>query len=58
MVIFSQCMDCKNYIDRRADGKHICKAYPEGIPDEIFWNKKLHTENIDGDNGYKYDEIK
>ena len=57
MVIFSQCMDCKNYINRNEDGKHICKAFVDGIPDEVFWNKIWHEENIKGDNGVKFEAI-
>ena len=51
MVVFSQCMDCKNYIGKKGDA-FCCKAFPEGIPGDIFWNKKYHIEHIDGDNGY------
>ena len=57
MVIFSQCVDCKNYIDKNKDGKHYCKAYPNGIPDDMFWNKIKHDKNIDGDNGIKFEDI-
>lgn len=57
MVIFSQCLDCKNYIGKNKNGKHICKAFSDGIPEEIFWNKISHTENIEGDNGFLYDDI-
>ena len=31
MVVFSQCMDCKNYIGKKDDA-FCCKAFPEGIP--------------------------
>lgn len=34
----------------------ICKAFPEGIPSEVVWNEILHDENIEGDNGFKYEE--
>lgn len=55
MVIFSQCLDCKNYIGKDETGNHICKAFPNSIPNDVFWNIKLHTENIEGDNGIMYD---
>ncbi len=35
MVVFSQCMDCKNYIGKKGDAFR-CKAFPEGIPDDIL----------------------
>lgn len=57
MVIFSQCLDCKNYCGKENNEKYICKSYPNGIPEEIFWNKISHEENIEGDNGYKYEYI-
>ena len=56
MVVFSQCLDCKNFIEKNRDGVFICKAFPNGIPDEVFWNEVNHTENIDGDNGFKYED--
>ncbi|MDD6570767.1 MAG: hypothetical protein PUF12_00105 [Thermoflexaceae bacterium] len=57
MVVFSQCLDCKNFIGKDKEGKYICKAYPEGIAEDIFWNRVSHKENIDGDKGFKYEEI-
>ena len=49
-------MDCKNYIGKKGDA-FCCKAFSEGIPDDIFWNKKYHGEHIDGDNGYQFEKI-
>ncbi len=57
MVIFSQCLDCKNYKGKDADDKHFCKAFPEGIPEEIFWNKTEHNESIEGDNGITFEPL-
>ena len=56
MVIFPQCPDCKNYIGKNKDGLHYCKAFQDGIPDDIFFGKKLHIENIEGDHGILYEE--
>lgn len=56
MVVFSQCMDCKNYIGKKGD-VFCCKAFSEGIPDDIFWNKIYHGEHIDGNNGYQFEKI-
>lgn len=55
MVTFSQCLDCKNYIGKNEKGKHICKAFKNGIPENVFWNERIHTEIIEGDNGITYD---
>ena len=49
-------MDCKNYIGKKGDA-FCCKAFPEGIPDDIFWNKKYHIEHIDGDKGYQFEKM-
>lgn len=55
-VIFSQCLDCKHF-DFNNESKNICSAFPNGIPDDIFWNKITHTQNIDNDNGIKFEPI-
>lgn len=45
-VIFSDCIDCKNFIDD-PDNKLKCKAFPEGIPSEWFWNKcRINRDKI------------
>ena len=56
MVIFSQCMDCQNYIGKENE-KFCCKAFPKGIPEDVLWNKINHEDYIDGDNGYKLESI-
>ena len=57
MVIFSQCIDCKNYIGKNDDGRQICKAFLNGIPEDVFWNRIDHTKNIENDNGIKFENI-
>lgn len=57
MVIFSQCIDCKNYIGKNDQEQFICKAFPDGILDEVFWNKIRHTTSIEGDHGIQYEDI-
>ena len=47
MVIFSQCIDCKNYIGKNDDGS----------PEDVFWNRIDHTNNIENDNGIKFENI-
>lgn len=58
MVQFSQCMDCKNYIGKNEKEKFYCHAFPDGIPEDVFWNKIDHKKNIDGDKGIKFEKIK
>lgn len=56
MVIFSPCMDCKNYTGNK--DKLCCKKYPDEIPKNVFFdgsgnlcktlNKdEIHFEPID-----------
>lgn len=38
--IFPICNDCKNYLyTDEENSKYICKAFPDGIPEDIFWHK-------------------
>ena len=57
MVIFSQCLDCKNFIGKKDNNTFHCKAYPDGIQEDVFWNKINHEKNIEGDNGYKFESL-
>jgi len=34
-------------------GKHICKAFPKGIPDEIVTGKNEHLASMPGQNNNK-----
>ncbi len=40
------CIYCKH-----RTGEQVCKAFPEGIPDQVFWGNDPHTVPMDGDNG-------
>ena len=53
---FPLCIDCKNYLckDKEHD-IHICKAFPDGIPEELFWNKT--DENIECASNIKFEPI-
>jgi len=35
---------------------NYCKAFPDGIPDEIAYGDNKHTEPYPGDNGIQYEE--
>ena len=50
-------MDCKNYIGKIDNNTFYCKAFIDGIPEDLFWNRINHENNIDGDNGYKFESI-
>ncbi|MST50919.1 glutamyl-tRNA amidotransferase [Hornefia butyriciproducens] len=36
MVVFSDCAECKNFINDERRDTCKCKAFPEGIPPEWF----------------------
>ena len=46
-----QCATCKNHIPRTFS----CRAFPNGIPDEIAEGMWDHRESFPGDNGILYD---
>jgi hypothetical protein len=45
---YSPCLHCKN---KGRPGSGTCVAFPNKIPDEIFWGKNLHKEPYPGDRG-------
>jgi hypothetical protein len=49
---FNQCVLCEHYIvpDENAT-KITCKAFPEGIPRDIFYGGVSHKAPYPGDNG-------
>lgn len=57
MTQFPQCMDCINYLGKKENGNHFCKAFPESIPAEIFWNRISHKTEVEGDNGIKFEPV-
>ena len=57
MVVIPECPVCKHYLGRNENGNYYCKAFPYGIPDDVFWGKKSHIEHIDGDNGFVFEMI-
>ena len=48
-----QCIECERY---RKDGR--CKAFPDGIPEEIITGQFDHTKPHKGDNGIQFEPIK
>ena len=53
--ISPQCDECTQLTNRHT---HTCKAFPEGIPPEI-WNIEVdHKTPYPGDNGIQYRGIK
>ena len=57
MVIITDRADCKNLISKKR-----CKAFPDGIPDEIYYGYDFSKKKvlkpitrINCNNGYKYE---
>ena len=59
MTINSQCMFCKNYKGVKDNDnymvKHFCSAFPDGIPNGIFFSKVLHNKPYKGDHGIQFE---
>jgi hypothetical protein len=51
------CLGCRHY-DRTAPGPGFaCTAFPDGIPDEIFYSEADHREPFEGDQGIRFDPV-
>ncbi len=48
----SQCYNCSHYDSNQMS--HICKAYPQGIPSEIWTGKVIHNTPYKQDNDIVY----
>lgn len=51
-VVSPVCSLCANF-----QGQRKCRAFPEGIPLEIWTGENDHTKAIDGDNGILFEQI-
>ena len=47
------CLACK-HLDRERENQHVCNAFTEGIPDEIWMNRHDHHDPYPGDNGIRF----
>lgn len=53
------CLSCRHYnpgTPIEVGGRPTCTAFPEGIPDAIFWDGRIdHRKPWPGDKGIRYD---
>ena len=56
VVIIGSCDACAHYIGV-LNGKLVCEAFPDGIPDDILEGFD-HTQPHDGDHGIRYEPVK
>ncbi|MDD3417739.1 MAG: hypothetical protein PHY47_27745 [Lachnospiraceae bacterium] len=48
-----KCMTCNNFYDSDDENEDFkCKAYPDGIPDDVLWE----DDDEECNNGVKYEE--
>jgi len=57
------CTFCKNLDvnqnrDRDLKKGPVCRAFPNGIPDDIWLGKNDHTKPYPGDNGIRFERAK
>lgn len=49
------CSYCK-HVNWEYEKIGTCKAYPQGIPDEIWWGDNPHLTPFPGDNGIRFEK--
>lgn len=57
--ISRQCMRCQHFLDGHTmrDGKHVCVAFPEEIPEVILAGEFDHSQPYPGDHGIQFEPI-
>ncbi len=49
----SLCASCTRF-DASITDKNVCEAFPNGIPDVVFFGEVDHRNPVKGDNGLQY----
>jgi len=55
-TIVPQCFYCKHF-HKSKRGVFACKAYPDGIPDDILFNEVDHRKPVEGDRGIQFQSV-
>lgn len=48
---------CRHYRHLTSFRAHTCAAFPEGIPDALWWSYRGHREPFPGDHGIQFSQI-
>lgn len=51
------CVDCVHFIKGDGNPGLRCKAFTDGIPDEIIFGEADHHKPFKGDNGIRFEPI-
>ena len=54
---FNICLNCRRYKPERFALPKRCQAFPDGIPDAIYFGDANHRKPYEGDGGLLYDPI-
>ena len=54
MIFSSNCINCKHW-EIHSDDLYQCKAFPDGIPPEIWTGKISHDNPYEGDHGIQFE---
>ena len=52
--ILPLCPDCINFLRSKEDS-NVCKAFPDGIPDNYFWYGINAKKSVECKNGFKFE---
>jgi len=54
MVVDSQCAHCK-HLRRPVEAGWPCTAFPQGVPEDVFYNRHDHRQPYPGDSGIRWE---
>lgn len=49
------CLNCIHLQGHNSEGERVCKAFPEGIPDKIYFEAGDHTKAWPGDHDIRFE---
>lgn len=51
------CLSCKHFNEPDEEAEAVtCKAFPQGIPEDIYWEGEPHRAPRNGDNGIVFEQ--